>query len=143
MLHWHKGVPGQTEGVARHQGEIRSKIFCGERNTVREKGRREGGCLKSAITWGVLHGFIFTLALWADKNHTSIHLSLTHFLPDMKGCSAAPSDEGIEVFSVTGQSNQPSFLAEPPPSSCHLAGLGPWCLISVAFIPPIQIGSFF
>lgn len=65
MLHWHKGVPGQTEGVARYQGEIRSKIFCGERNTVREKGRRERSCLKSAINhmgcspWFHLHpGFV-------------------------------------------------------------------------------------
>lgn len=91
MLRWHKGVPGQTEDVERHQREMGSKTFCGE-GEWKEKGERlseisnQMGC----SPWFHLH-----LALWADKNHTSTHLSLMHWLPGMKGCSAAPTDEGI------------------------------------------------
>lgn len=106
---------------------------------MKEKGE---GLSETSNQMGCFPWFHLHLALWADKNHTSIHLSAMHGLPGVKAHSAAPTDEGIDVFSLTGQSSQPFFLAEPPPCSCCIADLGPWCLISGAFIPRVQMGSF-
>lgn len=114
----------------RRWGEIGSKTSCGERNMVREKGRRsERGCLKWAIRRDVLCAFTFAWFCRLIKSHQ--HPSLFNALASWhEGCSTAPTDEGIDVFSATGQNSQPSFLAEPLPCSCCTAGLGPWCLIS-------------